>query len=96
VSVRVGIEVTEKEADDTRADAEHHKRRDEFLAESACEGTDVVGSVVQVGVHGRERGLEPVTGAGVGIRELEEGGRELFRGGSEGGCVDGNFLRQGR
>jgi hypothetical protein len=90
----VGIEVTEEEADDPSAEAEHHKRGGEFLAESAGDGTDVVGRVVEVGVHGRERGLEPVTSTGVGIRELEKGGGKLFRGCGEGGCVDADFLGQ--
>ena len=94
MSVRVGTEDTEEEADDTSAEAEHHKRREKFLAESAGDGTDVVGSVVEVGMHGGERGLEPVTSTRIGIRELDKGGGKLFRGCSEGGCVDTDFLRQ--
>ena len=93
--MRVGIEDTEEEADDTCAEAEHHKRREKFLAETAGDGTDVIGSVVEVGVHGRERGLEPVTSPRIGTRKLEKGGGKLFRGCGEGGCVDGDFLRQG-
>ena len=94
VSVKVGIEDTEEEADDTSAEAKHPKRREKFLAESAGDGTDVVGSVVEFGVHGREGGLEPVTSTRIGIRELEEGGGKLFRGCRESGCVDADFLGQ--
>ena len=93
--MKVGIEDTEEEADDTSGEAEHHKRREKFLAEGAGDGADVVGSVVEVGAHGRERGLEPVTSTRIGIRELEEGGGKLFRGCREGGCVDADFLGQG-
>ena len=92
--MKVGIEDTEEEADDTSAEAEYHKRREKFLAESAGDGTDVIGRVVEVGAHGRERGLEPVTSSRIGISELEEGGGKLFRGCSEGECVDADFLGQ--
>jgi hypothetical protein len=46
VSARAGTEDAEEEADDPSAEAEHHKRGEDFIAKSAGEGTDVVGSIV--------------------------------------------------
>ena len=46
VSARVGAEDAEEEADDPSAEAEHHKRGEDFMAKSAGKRTDVVGSIV--------------------------------------------------
>jgi hypothetical protein len=71
---RVDISEAEEEADECGAQTQDRDGREQFLAKSAGEGTDVVRGICEVRVHRRVRRLKPVTGTRVGVGKFEKSG----------------------